>query len=215
MKRWFAILMALLSLILVSRAHPVIAATATGTLTIEKRISVDNDSAITQQTQPLAGAKYQLVRVQVAAGNQIDATRPESYQAVPGAAALNVILTTDATGIARLDGLVIGADYILTELPGDGVTKPAAPVLLRFSTQRTSYIYSPKSGLLTTSPKPSQPVPGEEIGNGTMPAKPKTILQTGGVMTHPLGWLLAAMIGALAVAMLGMTSWLQLQHKGH
>lgn len=204
MRKWLLTLMALLSLIIISRAHPVAAANATGTLTIEKRVSADSNATTTQQTKPLAGARYQLTRVQPTGPSAIDATKPASYHTLTGANALNVTLITDANGEAQLAGLVIGADYILTELTGSGVPKPAAPVLLRFSAQRTSYIYTPKSGLVTTAPE-TKPVPNEPIGNGTK-ANPKTILQTGGVMTHPLGWLIGLMAGVLAVAMLGVAS---------
>lgn len=201
MKRWLIALLAFLSVLIVSRAQLVSAASATGTLTIEKRVSVASSTATNQQTKPLAGARYELVRVQPVGPGPIDPARPATYRVLSGALALNVSLITDAAGEAHITGLFIGADYVLTELPGNGVPKPAAPVWLRFSAARSSYVYTPKSGLITVVPE-TKPTPGERIGNGTRPQKPRTILQTGGKMTHPLRWLVVLMAGALAGVML-------------
>ncbi|KRK71027.1 prealbumin-like fold domain-containing protein [Lacticaseibacillus nasuensis] len=185
MRKWLVLMAALIALAVSAATQPVHAA-GNGTLTIEKRVSVKS-AASTQQTRPLAGARYELTRIHAIAG-PITATDAHTYRTLTGPAAYHVVVNTDANGEATITGLAIGADYLLRELPGAGVKTPAAPVLIRFSPTRTRYTYTPKSGLLESAPV---------LPDTKQPAK---IVQTGGQLRWPLGLVAAVMLGGLVVA---------------
>lgn len=200
MKKWGLALLTLFSLIIMTRALPVQAATPTASLTIRKVVSVTTGNTVTQQTKPLAGAAYRLVRIQKATTAAIDPANAATYRVLSGQWGFETTVVTGANGEAEIAPLIIGADYLLTELPGAGVKTPAAPVHIRFSQAQPHYTYTPKSGLLPITP-PKTPTPaGERVGNGTKHAD--TILQTGGRFTLPLVWTCVLMVGLMmAVAL--------------
>lgn len=200
MKKWALALLTLFSLIIMTRALPVQAATPTASLTIRKVVSVTNGNTVTQQTKPLAGARYRLVRIQKTSTAAIDPTNAATFRVLAGQWGFDTTVMTGANGEAQIAPLVIGADYLLTELPGAGVKTPAAPVHIRFSLAQPHYTYTPKSGLVPIIP-PKTPTPaGERVGNGTKHTA--TILQTGGRFTLPLVWPCVLMVGLMmAVAL--------------
>ena len=211
-RRWVLILSVVLVVILWARPQSVNAATTT-VLNIDKRVTATSESS-SQETVPLAGARYQVTRIQASGGAPIDAAKPATYRVVSGAAGLSTVLTTDADGLAQLSGLALGATYLVQELAGPGVDEAADPVVLVFDATHATYTYTPKSGLTGGEDVPHAGLPDsyEDVGNGTVrrtsfgttARQPgDTILQTGG-QVHWLGLqLLSAVLSLLVLGGLG------------
>lgn len=211
-RRWVLILGVVLALVLWTRPQSVDAATS-AVLNIDKRVTATSESS-SQETVPLAGARYQVTRIQASGGAPIDAAKPATYRVVSGAAGLSTVLTTDADGLAQLSGLALGATYLVQELAGPGVDEAADPVVLVFDATHATYTYTPKSGLTGGEDVPHAGLPDsyEDVGNGTVrrtsfgttARQPgDTILQTGG-QVHWLGLqLLSAVLSLLVLGGLG------------
>lgn len=211
LKKWVWIVSALFMLVVWAQPQPV-NATTTAVLNVDKRVSAADESS-SQETVPLAGARYRVTRIQASGGAPIDATKADSYRAVTGAAALSTVLATDAKGQAQLTGLSLGATYLVEELAGTGVDKPSAPVVLVFDATHAVYTYTPKSGLTggVDVPHGSLPDTQEPVGNGTVRHTSTltgnrqagdTILQTGGQLR-----LLGAPVVAALLALLMLTGF--------
>lgn len=206
-RRWVLVLSAIMAVVLWARPQSVDAATS-AVLNIDKRVTASSDSS-TQETVPLAGARYQVTRIQASSGAPIDAAKPATYRVVSGAAGLATVFTTDADGLAQLSGLTLGATYLVQELAGPGVDEPADPVVLVFDATHATYTYTPKSGLAGSEDVPHGGLPDsyEDVGNGTVrrtsfgttARQPSdTILQTGG-QVHLLGLQFVATLLSLLV----------------
>lgn len=205
MKKLVLVIAALVGLVAWSQPRAVHAASGPATLTVSKRVSAPSEG-VTQQTVPLAGARYQVTLIAAAGGAPIDAQNPNTYRPVTGADALSVTLVTDADGLAHEAGLALNATYLVQELTGAGVPKAAAPVALVFNADHTAYTYTPKSGLTGTVPSGSNgthrlPNTFEPTGNGGVRRAGDHILQTGGQYRVPGGMLLVVM-GVLALAVM-------------
>lgn len=205
MKKIMLMLAALIAVGVWLRPQTVDAASASATLIVSKRVSAPNED-VSQQTVPLAGARYQVTRIEAAGGAPIDAADPSSYRAVSGSGALSTVLTTDGEGFARESGLALNATYLVQELVGSGVTKAAAPIALVFNAEHTTYTYTPKSGLDTAPGEvPHQQLPStfEPVGNGTTRQRGDHILQTGGQYRLPGGMVLLVMSLLMLAAVVG------------
>ena len=207
MKKLVLVIVALLGIMVWTQPRAVHAAAGTATLTISKRVSAPNEGA-TQQTVPLAGARYQVTLIEAAGGAPIDALNPSTYRVVTGSAAMSVTLVTDAEGTAREPGLALNATYLVQELTGAGVTKAAAPVALVFNADHTTYTYTPKSGLsgdIPSEPNGAHRLPNtfEPVGNGSVRHSGDHILQTGGQYRLQGLGVLAVMAGLMLVVAVG------------
>lgn len=207
MKKLVLVIAALVGLVVWSQPRAVHAASGPATLTVSKRVSASSEG-VTQQTVPLAGARYQVTLIEAAGGAPIDAQNPSTYRAVTGADAMSVTLVTDAEGVAREPGLALNATYLVQELTGAGVTKAAEPVALVFNADHTAYTYTPKSGLNETVPSEPNgthrlPNTFEPVGNGSVRHTGDHILQTGGQYRLQGLGVLAVMVGLMLVVAVG------------
>lgn len=201
------VIAALLGIMVWTQPRAVHAAAGTATLTVSKRMSAPSEG-VTQQTVPLAGARYQVTLIEAAGGAAIDAQNPSTYRAVTGPNAMSVTLVTDAEGMAREPGLALNSTYLVQELTGAGVTKAAAPVALVFNADHTAYTYTPKSGLSGTVPSEPNgthrlPNTFEPVGNGSVRHAGDHILQTGGQYRLQGLGVLSVMMGLLLVVTVG------------
>ncbi|MFD1433304.1 SpaA isopeptide-forming pilin-related protein [Lacticaseibacillus yichunensis] len=163
------------------------AATSAPSITIQKQVSAKSEAGTAQTTVPLAGARYHLVKVQALSSKQkIDPADASSYQVVGGTDALDQILVTDQQGTATISGpeLTTG-DYLLAELKGPGVPKPAAPIVFSLPYKMagqliSDFVYTPKSGLVAPSEggTKKQTLGGTIVGK----VKDKKIMQTSGIV---------------------------------
>jgi hypothetical protein len=207
LKKLVLVIAALVGLVVWSQPRAVHAASGPATLTVSKRVSASSEG-VTQQTVPLAGARYQVTLIEAAGGAPIDAQNPSTYRAVTGADAMSVTLVTDAEGVAREPGLALNATYLVQELTGAGVTKAAEPVALVFNADHTAYMYTPKSGLNGTVPSEPNgthrlPNTFEPVGNGSVRHTGDHILQTGGQYRLQGLGVLAVMAGLMLVVAVG------------
>ncbi|WP_179395852.1 hypothetical protein [Lacticaseibacillus absianus] len=158
-------------------------------VSVTKRVSVASQTSA-QQTVPLAGARYRLVHVVAAQADvPIDPRKVSTYR-VSDTAPLDVVLTTNRDGIARLSGTaLVSGHYVLAELRTSQVTAPARPVLATLSAQAPVFAYSPKSGLVSLDVATGDNRPAEQEAR---------IMQTSGRVT-PLPWRRLLALGLLSL----------------
>ncbi|MBM7712199.1 prealbumin-like fold domain-containing protein [Enterococcus xiangfangensis] len=154
-------------------------------VTVVKRETASS-STVTQTTTPLAGAHYRLTRVLPINGKEIVPTDSATYLLPSNDLALSVELITDADGRAIYGDTEALAEgyYLLAEQSGDGVEKPADPIVFKLPyTDATGkvtddFTYEPKSGLVETDTDDPVKITS---GNATpSQSGSSTIMQTSG-----------------------------------
>ncbi|KRM87442.1 hypothetical protein FD19_GL000946 [Lacticaseibacillus thailandensis DSM 22698 = JCM 13996] len=202
------VLIAFLGIVCWTHGQVVSAATDTGTLNINKRVAASGEG-VSQQTVPLGGARYQVTRIVARSSVPINAQQPRTYRALAGRQAFSIVVTTDAEGMAQVDGLALNATYLVQELSGPGVVTPAGPVALVFNTTHLMYTYTPKSGLMvpTTPSEHRLPNTFEPVGNGGHLHKGAHILQTGGQYRTPGLLVLVMMLVLMGMPLLVRAVW--------
>ena len=154
-------------------------------VTVVKRETASS-STVTQTTTPLAGAHYRLTRVLPINGKEIVPTDSATYLLPSNDLALSVELITDTDGRAIYGDTEALAEgyYLLAEQSGDGVEKPADPIVFKLPyTDATGkvtddFTYEPKSGLVETDTDD----PVKIISGNATPSQSgsSTIMQTSG-----------------------------------
>ncbi|MDT2758870.1 hypothetical protein [Enterococcus xiangfangensis] len=154
-------------------------------VTVVKRETASS-STVTQTTTPLAGAHYRLTRVLPINGKEIVPTDSATYLLPSNDLALSVELITDTDGRAIYGDTEALAEgyYLLAEQSGDGVEKPADPIVFKLPyTDATGkvtddFTYEPKSGLVETDTDDPVKITS---GNATpSQSGSSTIMQTSG-----------------------------------
>lgn len=157
-------------------------------VTVVKRETASS-STVTQTTTPLAGARYRLTRVLPINGEKIVPTDSATYVLPSNDLALSVELITDTDGRAIYGDTEALAEgyYLLAEQSGDGVEKPADPIVFKLPyTDATGkvtddFTYEPKSGLVETDTDDPVKITSGNATNATpSQSGSSTIMQTSG-----------------------------------